>query len=83
MGGAIPPLPQYVFIAWCLVKYRDNFTLYMLKRKLAQAVAFLVFEKSRRGRQYFLSIHSDDWKCFVMGSQFIILKLPPIYLIPC
>jgi hypothetical protein len=26
MSGAIPPLPQYVFIAWCLVKHRDNFT---------------------------------------------------------
>jgi hypothetical protein len=23
---AIPPLPQYVFMAWCLVKHRDNFT---------------------------------------------------------
>jgi hypothetical protein len=27
MLGAIPPLPQYVFIAWCLVKHRDNFTV--------------------------------------------------------
>jgi hypothetical protein len=27
MRGAIPPLPQYVFMAWCLVKHRDNFTL--------------------------------------------------------
>jgi hypothetical protein len=26
MGGAIPPLPQYVFLVWCLVKHRDNFT---------------------------------------------------------
>jgi hypothetical protein len=26
MCGAIPPLPQYVFMAWCLVKHRDNFT---------------------------------------------------------
>jgi hypothetical protein len=26
MHGAIPPLPQYVFKAWCLVKHRDNFT---------------------------------------------------------
>jgi hypothetical protein len=26
MSGAIPPLPQYVFMAWCLVKHRDNFT---------------------------------------------------------
>jgi hypothetical protein len=26
MCGAIPPLPQYVFMAWCFVKHRDNFT---------------------------------------------------------
>jgi hypothetical protein len=26
MRGAIPPLPQYVFMARCLVKHRDNFT---------------------------------------------------------
>jgi hypothetical protein len=26
MHGAIPPLPQYVFMAWCLLKHRDNFT---------------------------------------------------------
>jgi hypothetical protein len=26
MRGAIPPLPQYVFMAWYLVKHRDNFT---------------------------------------------------------
>jgi hypothetical protein len=26
MRGAILPLPQYVFLAWCLVKQRDNFT---------------------------------------------------------
>jgi hypothetical protein len=26
MHGAIPPLPQYVFMVWCLVKHRDNFT---------------------------------------------------------
>jgi len=25
--GAIPQLPQYVFMAWCLGKHRDNFTL--------------------------------------------------------
>jgi hypothetical protein len=30
MRGAILPLPQYVFMAWCLVKHRDNFTLYLL-----------------------------------------------------
>jgi hypothetical protein len=26
MRGSITPLPQYVFMAWCLVKHRDNFT---------------------------------------------------------
>jgi len=25
MHEAIPPLPQYAFMAWCLDKYRDNF----------------------------------------------------------
>jgi hypothetical protein len=24
--GAIPPLPQHVCMAWCLVKHKDNFT---------------------------------------------------------
>jgi len=28
MHGAIPPLPHYAFMAWCLVKHRDNFTFY-------------------------------------------------------
>jgi hypothetical protein len=26
MRGAVPALPQYVFMAWCSVKQRDNFT---------------------------------------------------------
>jgi hypothetical protein len=25
MRGAIPPYPQYAFMAWFLVKHRDNF----------------------------------------------------------
>jgi len=28
MRGAIPPFLQYIFMAWCLVKHRDNFTFY-------------------------------------------------------
>jgi len=27
LRGAIPSLPQYVFIAWCVVKHRDNLPL--------------------------------------------------------
>jgi hypothetical protein len=26
MRGAIPPLPHYIFMVWCLVKHRDSFT---------------------------------------------------------
>jgi len=26
MCGAVTSLPQYVFMAWCLFKHRDNFT---------------------------------------------------------
>jgi len=28
MRGAMPPLPQYIFMAWYLVKHRDNFTFF-------------------------------------------------------
>jgi hypothetical protein len=27
LSGAILPLPEYVFAAWCLLKHRDNLTL--------------------------------------------------------
>jgi hypothetical protein len=26
MRAAIPPLLQYAFLAWCLVRHKDNFT---------------------------------------------------------
>jgi hypothetical protein len=29
MRGFIPPHRQYVFMVWCLVKHRDNFTLHL------------------------------------------------------
>jgi hypothetical protein len=31
MRGAIPSLSHYAFMAWCLVKHRDNFT-FILRR---------------------------------------------------
>jgi hypothetical protein len=33
MRGSIPPLPQYVFMEWCLVKHRDNFTFTFNNKK--------------------------------------------------
>jgi hypothetical protein len=32
MLGAIRPLPQYVFMSWCLVKHRDNFAFSVTNR---------------------------------------------------
>jgi hypothetical protein len=50
MRGAIPPLLQYVFMAWCLVKHRDNFnfTLYNF------GIKFIV--------NYFMQIASNTWE---------------------
>jgi len=30
MLGAIPPLPQYIFMGWNIIKHRDNSTFYFL-----------------------------------------------------
>jgi hypothetical protein len=34
MRGDMPPLPQYVFMVWCLFKHRDNFTFLPLLYKM-------------------------------------------------
>jgi hypothetical protein len=38
MRGAIPPLPQYIFMALCSVKHRDNFTFTFMYRSSEVAV---------------------------------------------
>jgi hypothetical protein len=38
MSGAIPPHPQYAFMAWCLVKHRDNFTFLPLPTRMSCTV---------------------------------------------
>jgi hypothetical protein len=32
MGGAIPPLPQYAFMAWCLFKEQGQLYFYLYHR---------------------------------------------------
>jgi hypothetical protein len=34
--GAIPPLPKYTFMAWCLVKHRDNSSLRSYRLRLGK-----------------------------------------------
>jgi len=36
MRGTIPPLPQYVFMVWCLVKHRDNFTFTLQSLRISE-----------------------------------------------
>jgi len=40
MRWAIPSLPQYIFVAWCLVKHRDNFTFTLCYRRCVIYSAF-------------------------------------------
>jgi hypothetical protein len=42
--GAIPPLPQYVFMAWWLVKHSDNFNFY-LKRLITSTTVEILTEE--------------------------------------
>jgi hypothetical protein len=64
MRADIPPLPQYVFIAWCLVKYRGNFSFtYSMEvvgsRGSSVSIVTMVLAgrlgfDSREGQGYFL-----------------------------
>jgi hypothetical protein len=42
MTGAIPLLPQYAFMAWCLVKHRDNFTFILNSLSLTSVSHYLM-----------------------------------------
>jgi hypothetical protein len=65
MSGAVPPLPQYAFIASCLVKHRDNFTFNLNNGPML--VKWMALE-SVTG--HVLSIQSDKW------SYGIVLHCP-------
>jgi hypothetical protein len=53
MRGAIPPLSQYVFMAWYIVKHRDNFTftftniIGVIKSRRMRCVGYVRMEKMR------------------------------------
>jgi hypothetical protein len=41
MPGAIHPLTQYAFMAWCLVKNRDKFTFYLIPLVIEDHMLFV------------------------------------------
>jgi hypothetical protein len=47
MRGTILLLPQYVFMAWCLVKHRDTFTFALSSVVLCSLIWFL-FRDTRK-----------------------------------
>jgi len=51
MSGAMPPFPQYAFMAWCLVKHRDNFILlyYLYVQLLSNPISHEAQIKLRSG----------------------------------
>jgi hypothetical protein len=74
MCGAVPPLPQYAFMAWCLVKQRDNFTFTLQVTAVAQHSVM-----GEEGRFFFglllvLSAFSNKG-CQIMGSTGAVLRL--------
>jgi len=38
----MPPLPQYIFMMWCLVKHRDNFTFYLLWKEAVSGLLYVL-----------------------------------------
>jgi hypothetical protein len=53
MRGAIHPLPQYAFMAWCPVKkqHRNNFTFTFTLPNFIFVTAMAIFSSNFEGRQ--------------------------------
>jgi len=54
MRGSIPPIPQYLFMAWCLVKHRDNFTFtfYIYDLLISSSACLVVAMKLKDKQAY-------------------------------
>jgi hypothetical protein len=39
--------PQYVFMVWCLVKHRDNFTFMQDERRIQQKVRLYLYKQNK------------------------------------
>jgi hypothetical protein len=68
MRGAIPPLPQYVFMAWCLVKHWDSFTFLSYLMDLRESGLEVV-------NLMHLAQDGDQWRnvvntVFIKGEEF-------------
>jgi hypothetical protein len=67
MRGAIPPFSN-VFMAWCLVKHRDNFTFTFHQRRELIAmfqtnVSCVCMGKMRNAYKILVKLGADGKKC--------------------
>jgi hypothetical protein len=64
MSGAIPPLPQYAFMAWCLIEAQGQLYLYLLHGGLVTFEVWILLSYST----YVLCLSCTKWevdtKCF-------------------
>jgi hypothetical protein len=73
--GAILSLPKYVSMAWCLVKYRDNFTFYLTFNSLS-STAYIILSNILVAR---LSPYVNEI-IEVISVGFVVTDLLPIRL---
>jgi hypothetical protein len=60
MSWAIPPLPQYAFMVWYLVKHRDNFTFYFKKLEVGYIIKMLQHRVNMKFTQLTWSMDNEN-----------------------
>jgi hypothetical protein len=71
MRGAILPLHHYVFMAWYLVKHRDNFTFTHSQQIWALIVDTQFFKRGSKAKFVLYNNYSDFYGTFT--SELIVI----------
>jgi hypothetical protein len=83
MRGAIPPHHQYVFMAWCLVKHRDNFTFLPFTLSSATGNSSLSHRVQTGSGTHPASYKMGPGGSFSQGKVAGVMKLTThLYLVP-
>jgi hypothetical protein len=70
MSGAIPPLPQHAFIAWCSVETQGKLYLYLLWRNIRKPRLLMAFI-TKAGRSVFIG--SNGSVAFIAENKFTVV----------
>jgi hypothetical protein len=75
MRGDIPPLPQYVFMVWYLVKHKDNFTFYLyLPYSYLAAETVDLFIREECLREIWVFHYDEDSSRFLVWHRVVSLR---------